>query len=61
MASQTMAVQTEMATTVRLSEYLKDDKNWGVAILKESEGEESVFSGKFVGKKTENVRSEVRW
>lgn len=32
MASHTMAVQKEMATTVRLSAYLKDAKSWGVAM-----------------------------
>lgn len=31
MASQTTAVQKEIATTVRLSEYLEDDNN-GVAV-----------------------------
>ena len=35
MASQTTAVQKEMATTVRLSEYLKEEKlnTWDVAIF----------------------------
>lgn len=51
MASHTMAVQKEMATTVRLSAYLKDAKSWGVAMgvggrLGRGKRRESVFLGK---------------
>lgn len=34
MASQTIAVQNEMLRTVRLSEYLKEEKSCGVAMGK---------------------------
>lgn len=57
MASQTMAVQTEMPTTVRLSEYLKEERNWGVAMLKKKRKIFSRESSLLGRKKTENLRS----